>query len=440
MDDDKENIYFHMLMRAFSFLTQLVLIFIAVLIQMFGSIFEKIFNGNIFRRKMERLINEESEDYLSVIGHIDTRMDLNKDIKHGDARYYPALSMMAAKIAYENELFIKKVISRHWNMEFVKFYKCYNENLKTKTTEAFIMREGNAEDDKFIVAFRGTTDAYDWCTDFDYSWCHIDGMGRTHRGFMIALGLREFSLLYEDYKCDFPNNQIEQDPEKPIAYYVIRDKLKEIMAENKRAKFIVTGHSLGGALAILFPAILAYHGEVELLERMEAVYTFGQPRVGNADFGKFMKKKLREFNIKYYRVVYGYDIVPRLPFDNAWMKFKHFGTSIHFNSFYCGKIVEEEAIKKDEKEASIMIKILRMPNEIVKSFMNFIIKTLNAKWELMRGLIIGLTAGPYYKEGWFLIGLRYIGILCPDFINHNPQDYVNSTMLGSQDLFKYCPH
>ena len=71
--------------------------------------------------KMERLINEESEDYLSVIGHIDTRMDLNKDIKLGDARYDPAISMMAAKIAYENELFINKVVSRHWNVSLTEY-------------------------------------------------------------------------------------------------------------------------------------------------------------------------------------------------------------------------------------------------------------------------------------------------------------------------------
>ncbi|CAO2830896.1 unnamed protein product [Amaranthus hypochondriacus] len=317
---------------------------------------------------------------------------------------------------------------------------------KKTTTQAFIMCERNTKGDKIIVAFRGTSpfDADDWSTDFDFSWCKIDGMGKTHMGFMIALGLQKYyheddSDKLGDYYGYF-RKQIEQDPQTPLAYYTIRDKLKEIIANNKRAQIIVTGHSLGGALAILFPAVLALHEEWELLDKLEAIYTYGQPRVGNEQFGDFMNNNLREHNIKYYRIVYGFDCVPSVPLDNTLMTFKHFGTCIHFNSLYQGKILEEEykkLVKETRNELSFMMKYLTLLRGILLTLMNFIIARLIAIWELVRGFFIGFVAGPYYKEGWLLLAFRTIGILFPGAANHNPQDYVNATMLTSENIFKY---
>lgn len=436
---DEESKYLHRNMIFLSLLILRVLKFLANPLKNFGSAIEDFLNGILFLRKEERSMYENSDGFISFIGQIDTRMELNKDIKHGDARYYPALSMMASKLAYENEILIKTTISQRWKMNFVEFHNCYNEVQKQPTTQAFIMREETAEDDKIIVAFRGTSpfDADDWSTDFNFSWCEIDGIGKIHMGFVVALGLKKYYHKDEDYSGEFLK-QITQDPERPLAYYAIRDKLKEIMASNTRAKFIVTGHSLGGALAVLFPAVLALHGEVELLNKLEAIYTYGQPRVGNKYFGQFMKSKLREHNIKYYRIVYGHDIVSKLPWDNTMMTFKHFGTSIHFNSLYHGKIVEEQQQKSPKKEVRLK-KYSRMLSGTVMKLMKYILAVLCAMWELMRGFIIGFTAGPYYREGWLLIGLRTLGILCPCAVNHNPQDYVNATMLASEDLFKYYP-
>ena len=59
------------------------------------------------------------------------------------------------------------------------------------------------------------------------------------------------------------------------------------------------GHSLGGALAILFPALLIIDKKTELMERLLAVYTFGQPRIGDGEFAEFMNKKLNEPGIRY---------------------------------------------------------------------------------------------------------------------------------------------
>ena len=70
---------------------------------------------------------------------------------------------------------------------------------------------------------------------------------------------------------------------------------------------IFTGHSLGGALAVVAAARSKYVGEV---------YTFGQPRVGNRKYSKQVKSKV-------YRFVNNNDIVPRIP---PPLVFRHQGT------------------------------------------------------------------------------------------------------------------
>lgn len=184
-----------------------------------------------------------------------------------------------------------------------------------------------------IVAFRGTEpfDADAWCADFDISWYKLQGIGKVHSGFMKALGLQKGKSWPQQV-------QQRHDDDHQLAYYAIRENLRKKFLINNRTKFIVTGHSLGGALAVLFPAILALHNEKSILERLEAVYTFGQPRVGNDKFGQFMKGKFKEFGVKYYRFVYSDDIVPRVPFDNSTLMFKHFGKCIYFDSLYQGKV------------------------------------------------------------------------------------------------------
>ncbi|CAB4287419.1 unnamed protein product [Prunus armeniaca] len=307
---------------------------------------------------------------MSAIGYTDKRVKLDKTISRKDSKYYGALSAMAAKIAYENEAFIKNTVENHWKMELIEFNNFWNDA---------------------------------WSTDFDISWFDYGPLGKVHGGFMNALGLTEKEGLPKELK---------QDNHHPLAYYTIRRHLRNLVRLDNNTKFIVTGHSLGGALAILFTALLALHDEELLLKRLEGVYTFGQPRVGDEVFQKFMEKQTEVHDIKYHRIVYGNDLVPRVPSDNPTFLFKHFGTCLYYNSFYKQKALEEEPNKNYFDPTAAMS------------------KHLTAIWELIRSFIIPYAEGPEYKESWLLKAIRVFGVIIPGVAAHNPQDYVNATRLG----------
>lgn len=69
-------------------------------------------------------------------------------------------------------------------------------------------------------------------------------------------------------------------------------------------KVIVTGHSLGGAIAQLVMM------ELKLYRIVSTVYNFGQPRVGDFDYSNFVTMYT---NDKLYRFTHYKDMVPHIP-------------------------------------------------------------------------------------------------------------------------------
>lgn len=136
-------------------------------------------------------------------------------------------------------------------------------------TQAFLAKRSS--DKVAILAFRGT-EANSWKdvkTDLKFRFYEGQDGAKMHRGFRTA-------------------------------YDKVSDKVKQMVNQHTEGYTLyVTGHSLGGALAII---------AAKRLERntLAACYTFGSPRVGNEEFGE-------EIRAPIYRIVNAADGVPRLP-------------------------------------------------------------------------------------------------------------------------------
>lgn len=146
------------------------------------------------------------------------------------------------------------------------------------------------EDGDIIVAFKGSSTARDFIED-----------ARVLRDTIMEVGGKKVEV-HSGFHDDF----------KAVNAAVV-SSVRQLSNANRAAQIFITGHSLGGALALLCAL------EFSRQNLMPAgVFTFGQPRVGNAAFaalydaggGGVMQPYLRDIT---YRIVNQNDIVPRLP-------------------------------------------------------------------------------------------------------------------------------
>jgi len=118
------------------------------------------------------------------------------------------------------------------------------------------------------------------------------------------------SITAEDWLRDFIFTPIEdrEHPQLGLCHAGFLDGAESILGEVTAAvggrRYYVTGHSLGGALALGVGALMACSGKPPA-----AIVTFGAPRFGMAKFAAV----LAPISLRQYRR--GNDPVPFLPFD-----------------------------------------------------------------------------------------------------------------------------
>lgn len=89
-----------------------------------------------------------------------------------------------------------------------------------------------------------------------------------------------------------------------------------------------TGHSLGGALALLFALFIsASAGHGAIADRLRAVYTFGQPMA----LGEPLVDIASAVSRKVFRYVLARDIMPALP-PTGWGRYTHVGQEYRYEN------------------------------------------------------------------------------------------------------------
>ena len=158
------------------------------------------------------------------------------------------------------------------------------EVINVAETQGFACKRNVPNEPPYLVlAFRGTEKKVsDWLTD---ARCvpTVVGKAKVHTGFMEA----------------FTKNK---DTRGKTVKEVVEGILQCPEAQDENQKplpLFITGHSLGGALALLTTKLVA--SDVN-----GACYTFGGPRIANYEFFRRIKTPV-------YRIVNSSDIVPRVP-------------------------------------------------------------------------------------------------------------------------------
>ena len=170
---------------------------------------------------------------------------------------------------------------RHVGLKEVQFFNHPN-------TQAALVETATASLPAFaVLVFRGTAGRLsNWRFNLDIVTCPWPAGGRVHRGFghLIMQIWRPIAAALEGVK-------------KPLYF---------------------TGHSLGGALAILAASLHAPH----------AVYTFGAPRIGDRSFAHTLSE------VRVFNVINPHDLVTQLPPAVPGFRFSHTGAIIKNRELY----------------------------------------------------------------------------------------------------------
>jgi len=160
--------------------------------------------------------------------------------------------------------------------------------------------------DKIVIAFRGTQSSSltNWYENLKFAQTELwesDSSVLVHRGFLETYKSLKSELLVQ----------------VPL-----------FRAYCSSCSFLVTGHSLGGAMATLASVDL----QMEFPDfGVPELYTYGCPRVGNPKFAQLVSTMLQS----HFRVVNDRDVVPRIPthiFEITGVAYWHSGYEVWYRN------------------------------------------------------------------------------------------------------------
>lgn len=175
-----------------------------------------------------------------------------------------------------------------------EFTPIINTNLNTFGYVAY-----NEQDNEIVVVFRGTqmTNVMNWVSDLDIHTVQY----KTLNGSLVHKG------FYSTYQF------VSADVLAAVNHY---------LTEHEDASVLVTGHSLGAALAT--------HAAMDIKENISpkkmTFYSYGSPRIGNSVIADYVMMLFPDG--QYQRVTHYTDMAVHVPFTA--MNYKHAGNEVWY--------------------------------------------------------------------------------------------------------------
>ena len=198
------------------------------------------------------------------------------------------------------------------------------EDLKTDT-QCILLVTGAA----MTIIFPGSNSRMDW------TGSNLNS-GQMRSEFAKKI-VKKTIIASEESEQTYPYDEPSQSGVKlhrgfSKAYFSVRDQIHQQLRSLGISQVTVTGHSLGGALALICAVDVQYNFG-EQLNHLDT-YTFGAPRVGNDAFKASFERRVPNS----YRFVNGMDIVVKLP--RWWQGYrKHVETQIRVGKRLSWKVL-----------------------------------------------------------------------------------------------------
>ena len=177
-----------------------------------------------------------------------------RNVMTGQKVFVDYFSALCSSYAYQNESTIREILKGYNSpMQFDKFFQD-----KSTSTEAFIAI--NHDESKVILAFRGSQELRDYKTCANIKLVPFTGgQGKVSSGFLKAW-----------------NNVKDQ----------ILLRLGQIITDPSKYTLVITGHSLGGAIATIASVDIFnyFKYKYQKVPGQFIMVNFGAPIVGNKDF------------------------------------------------------------------------------------------------------------------------------------------------------------
>jgi Lipase (class 3) len=286
-----------------------------------------------------------------------------------------ALAWMS-QLAYETDDADKmKDILGSWGLDFGGIIvKEVGGVLPIASTHCFVAGGRGAT----FVAFAGTDPVVlaNWITDFD---AHI-GKTETAQGFQVAAD------------AVWPDVEASMKALAPAGTDVI-----------------VTGHSLGGALAVLTASRLVD----ENVAKVSAIYTFGMPRPASKDYAD--QRYNPRLGSRTYRLVQGCDLVPTVA--PSGLGLHHVGRYLH-----CERGAKFDRAKMDTEPGSDLPQFVKCVSKALKKYLHGSSMNLPHRLELAAALELG-KGPPGMRTD---VGGILIELLPPRLRDHMPDRYIGA--------------